>query len=739
MQSEVPTLEKYTFKYWTDELKGSKQDRSSFEEIASRSIKVYKKEHKLQDCEREIGIWWSLVNTLMPAYFSRVPKVDVEQRKKKGREEYRLAGLAWEAGTQYAIEEHFNFESIGHQSVLQYLLTGHGILWARYEADFEQKEYEYALKHDEDYDGQGEQEEREGVRYVKEQIEEKAKERAILDAINYKDYRCSRARNDEEVTWKARRSYLTRERAYALFGEDKARTFNYNSYPEEKNTEDKEKKDYEGCAEVWEIWCKTTKSVYWLHQGKDKFLEKAEPPVDYVDFWPCVEIKANFEPHSVVPFSDYKICEDLIIEIERLTTRIHATIQAIRANFAYNQTLGEAMEKLLEGDLEGIPVNLSTSSGKLANEIWFMEVKPYIDSLGVLTQSREQALQKLYEITAASDLIRGVTAPVETATAQQLKSNFSNLRFSVRREQVARFLTAGIKKIGEIIVEKFDDQTIYDMSFGEDIANEIPDPPAPPQPEGQPPLPPIKIPPFEKFQLILGVLRDDTMRNFKLDIESDSIVELDQRADRAERIDAITSVGSFMNQMEPYITKYPSGAAFAEYMIKFVIRSYKAGKDIEGGALGQFRAMVQEIANQPKDQDPKAGDNAAKVQIAQIKSQSDQQKVAADMQKTHMEIQAQKENSFVDYQIAMMDARNKELESRIKLMELNATMQEIRQAAAASENEQIIKLIDSQQSRYETQAGLIKERMDTEQELIKANARQMQSSGVQRNGSQSQV
>lgn len=673
---DLPTLEKYTYKYWSDELLRSKEDRSSFVETANKSVKVYKKEHKMEDCERQISIWWSLVNTLLPAYFSRIPKVDVQMRKKRGSNEQRLAGIAWENSTQYAIEEHFDFESIGYQSVLQFILTGQGVLWARYEAKLDPKEYEYALIKDGEsyidgkgkpYEGEDLPYEKEGQYYAKETIDTKSGEKAILDVISYKDFRTSVSRSPEEIAWKARRSYLSRAQANKLFGEETAKLFDYNSYPEDKAADKKEKHDFEGKAEIWEIWCKESNKVYHLHQGgKEKFCEASDVPVNYNTFWPCVEIYANIEPNSVVAISDFKECEDLILEVERLTTRIHATIQAIRANFIYDSVLGDKVEQLLEGDLKGIPVVNSAANrqrGGLAASIEFLDIAPYIQSLQILIQSRAEALSKLYEATAASDLIRGQTVAVKTATANQLESNYASLRFSVRREQVAKFLTAGIKKIGEIITNKFDKQTIYEMCFGDELVRELPEPPPPMPIPGQPPMPPPPpIDPFIKFETLYGILTNDTLRNYKLDIESDSIVELDQQKERQERNDAISSAGSFLQQLEPLIQKAPATAQYAKGMLRFVLRTYKAGKEIEGELMGALDAMIQQLqqanANQ---QDPNAAANAAKVQIAQMQNQIDQQKLQLDM--TLAQLKMQSENQRL--QMEMTDSQfNRELKSQ---------------------------------------------------------------------------
>ena len=209
------------------------------------------------------------------------------------------------------------------------------------------------------------------------------------------------------------------------------------------------------------------------------------------------------------------------------------------------------------------------------------------------------------------------------------------------------------------------------MSNGEEIASEIPDPqPMPPMP-GQQPMPPVQIPPFEKFQLILAVLRDDILRNYKLDIESDSIVELDQRADRAERLDAMNAAGSFLNQLEPLIQKAPGAAQYAKSMMRFVMRSYKAGKEIEGELISSLDAMVQQIqqANSQPPQDPNESANQAKLQIAQMDNQIEQQKLQLEM--TLLQIKAQQ-----DGQKALLDAEDARFERELKAQELGVKGQE---------------------------------------------------------------
>lgn len=701
-------LEKYTHHYWCEELKDSKEKRAELLETAERSTKVYSKKHKLADTEREMGIWWSLINTLLPAYFSRVPKVDVTQRRKRGGDIYRLAGLVWEYSTQYAIDEHFKFTDVGYRAVLQFLLGGEGILCARYESEFKDAEYEYPLVKGEDgsyktedgeaYVADDERakviESEDGPPMAQETIEELHKERAILEVISIKDYRCGTASSPEEIPWMSKRCYLSREQAKKKFGED-SDLFDFNSYPDSKATERKDKPDYEGKAEIWEIWCKTTRSVYFLHEGgKEKFLRKQEPPVDYQDFWPFVIIQANTKPDCITPFSDYAECEDLIIEAERLTTRIHYTIEFIRTNFAYDASMGDVIEKLVEGDLKGIPIQQSSAQrakGSLGDSLFFLPIDPYIKALQSLYEAREQTLGKLYESLACSDLLRGQSVAIKTATANNLESNYASLRFSVRREQVARFLTDGIKKIGEIIATKFQPETIYEMSFAEELVEELPDPPPPPMPmqppmmppgEGMPPdpsmmgqapmmppPPPMPVDPFVKFLDIYEILKSSAMRNFKLDIESDSLVELDQAADRAERVDAMTSAGGFLQQLEPLLKSAPSTAKFAKGMMRFVLRTYKAGKDIEGDLMGALDSMIMELEQAKQNQkDPTEAQNQAFLQVEQMKAQLKDKEIMVDQAAKDIELQQANQK-------LMIDAQNAQGELQIKSSQIGANMQ----------------------------------------------------------------
>src|SRR5258708_15741803 len=75
-----------------------------------------------------------------------------------------------------------------------------------------------------------------------------------------------------------------------------------------------------------------------------------------------------------------------------------------------------------------------------------------------LYEARDKAKQVIYEITGIADIIRGATSPSETATAQQIKSQFATLRLSDHQKAVARLARHVIRLLAALIAKHFDNR-----------------------------------------------------------------------------------------------------------------------------------------------------------------------------------------------------------------------------------------------------------------------------------------
>ena len=304
---------KYTGGWWNSQLSAAEDRHSKFFEDARESIQVFKARKDLSDTQRRLNVWWYIINTLIPAYYSSTPKAEVNLRKRVGGLKYQLGAVVLERNTQFAMDEHFDFDLVGYNAALQFLLTGRGILWARYEADFEMEEVEIALLQTPGglVDAQGNPftgdeksiiQSPEGMLFAKMEIEVKDDEKAILDCIQYDDFLTSDARNESEIEWKARRAYLSRYEAKEMFGEEVADKLSFDAFPEAlKRNKIDEVNKYEGKAELYEIWCRESDKVYWMQKkGEQSILEEGEVPVEFEGFWPCSVINQSIDPDNVI-------------------------------------------------------------------------------------------------------------------------------------------------------------------------------------------------------------------------------------------------------------------------------------------------------------------------------------------------------------------------------------------------------------------------------------------------------
>lgn len=706
-----PLIEKYSPRWWKAQITQAEERRKKFIEAAEESIRVYNAQKQvgiLNDAERRLNVWWYCTNTLLPAYYSSTPKAEVNLRKRAGSLPYELGSVVLERNAQYAMDCHFDFDKVGYQAALQFLLTGQAVLWARYVAEFKKETQEFAVIRDPSgalIDGEGkpyegDTEELEGgennILSGSMEVETKVSEKAIIEVVQYNDYYCSDARNESEIEWQARRAFMDRAQAESMFGKETADKLNYDSHPEVMKKDIARKDDkFEGKAELYEIWCQATKKVYWLQKGGEQtIIETSEPPIKFEKFYPCVVIRQSADPDSVIPVSDYSHVKDQILEVERLTTRIHAVTQAIRTNSLYDATLGNQVEMLMTGDLKLIPVTNWPSykqRGGLANGIEAMNIEPYINALNILQGARTNALQQLYETLKVSDLLRGTSEQYKSATANRLENQWSSMGLVVRQNMFAKFVSDAISNLAVIIAEQFDEQTIMEVGDADALIEPTlppppptPEPMEPPMPPGEPgmegmepPMPPMPPPPppydplaeIDKVkQQIIDIFRDDKKRSYRIQIASDSMVAIDQAQQQQEASMLIQTAGSFFDQMRGLIDQYPPLLDFSISLFQNMIKRYKGGKEIDGlftkalTQIGEISKAKEEAAKQPPPPDPVMQEVQGRLQIAQIESQ-------ARLQAAQMEMQDKATKNQLSFQDQQLKMQRDQLETQLALQQ----------------------------------------------------------------------
>lgn len=725
-----PLIQKYSPRWWKAQITQSESRRREFIETAEESIRVYNAQKAvgiLNDAERRLNVWWYCINTLLPAYYSSTPKAEVNLRKRTGGLPYELGSVILERNTQFAMDTHFDFDKVGYNAALQFLLTGQGVLWARYAAKFETILEEMAVIQDPTgqlIDGNGQpytgdtsilQPGEGNILMASLEVERKVKEKAVLDVIQYNDYNCSDARTEDEIEWQSRRAFLDRDQAEQLFGRDVADDLIYDSFPEVMKKDLARKDDkYEGKAELHEIWCEATNKVYWLQKtGEKAIIESSEPPTKFEKFYPCSVISQSTDPDSVVPVSDYAHVRDQILEVERLTTRIHAVTQAIRTNFLYDAAMGPTVEQLFAGDLKGTPIiNWPSYKGRggLQAGVEFYPVEPFVNALNVLQGARGAALQQLYETLKVSDLLRGTSEQYKSATANRLESQWSSLGLVVRQNMFSKFISDAISNLGTIIAEQFEPETILEIGDADALIEPTiyipPPPPAPPMPEmgpeGMPPgdtgmMPPMAPPPppapnplqliDDMKQQIIALLRDNKKRSYRIQIATDSMIAIDQQQQQKDGAMLIQQAGQFFDQMRGLVDQYPPLLDFSISLFQNMIKTMKGGKELDGiftkamQQVGEIAKAKEEAAKQPPPPDPTTMEVQGRLQIAQVESQAKIQVMQMEMQdkatKNQLAYQDQQLKMQRDQLSAQLDIQKQQTDEYYKQQELGLQQQEI--------------------------------------------------------------
>ena len=85
-------------------------------------------------------------------------------------------------------------------------------------------------------------------------------------------------------------------------------------------------------------------------------------------------------------------------------------------------------------------------------------------TITALVAIRKQVIEDIYQIIGLSDIMRGATDANETLGAQQLKSQFGSSRIRDKQYELIRIARDLVRITAEIITEEFDAVTIIEMS-----------------------------------------------------------------------------------------------------------------------------------------------------------------------------------------------------------------------------------------------------------------------------------
>lgn len=665
--------------HWLNEIAASKKREKDFRKEGERILDIYSGK---KTESTPFNILFSNTETLLPALYSAIPRPVVQRRFKDDDPLGKAAAQAGQRVLEFLLDTNVDgyetYDDGMKAATLDGLLPGRGVTCVKYDASMG----EMADDSTDDEAPAAEDVPRETIPY-------KESELACVDTRSWNRVYFGYAKKWSKVPWVAYEEHIDREEATRLFGEEIAAKIIYteNEIDEEKednprgSADDRDKGERKTAC-IYQIWDRDggRKVRYVSQQFPEDFLKVEDDPLQLTGFFNCPKPLQFIEKsNDLMPVALYCLYENQAKELNRLTVRINRIVEAIKARGVYDSELGEELGNIMKADDNAlVPADKSSSLAAekgLNNAIWFMPIEQLVATLMQLYQAREQCKRVIYEVTGISDIIRGSSVASETATAQNLKSQWGTLRLKRLQKEVQRYARDLLRMLLEIAATKFSEETWAKMTGLpfvtteqrqqlDMVAQAAQQQMAQMQAMGQQPNPQQQQQ-MQQLQAelakpvwgqVLGMLRDDMQRAYRIDIETNSTIEPEAAEDQKNISDLMNAMGQYLNGVGPLVAKGVMPFGVAQSMLLAISRRFRFGSEIE-----EFIKQMQA----PKPEDDGAAVQA-QTKIAQMEAERDMLERETKLQLQEIELDAEKKVFAIQKQAAASDMQHRQQISQMQ-------------------------------------------------------------------------
>ena len=615
-----------------------------WEERNRKIIRRYRDEGRdtRTDGASKFNILWSNVQILVPATFARIPQPDVSRRFRDQDPVGRVGALILERGLEFEVQHYPDYRDTMTQCVHDRFLGGRGTAWIRYEPHFKEvKQPEVQVTEDVEAEAPEEQ-----LDY----------ECAPVDYVHWKDFGHSVARTWEEVTQVWRKVYMSESAVEERFGAEIAKEIPYDSTPEDmKRAERNAQTDAKQQACVIELWDKEAGIAVWFSKSMKKFLDEKPDPLKLHQFFPCPKpLYGTLTNDTLVPVPDFTLYQDQANALDTLADRIAGLVQMLQLKGVYDASADAAVGRLFTEGANGtlIPVkNWAAFAEKngLKGQVDVYDLTPIAKALEAAYLAAENIKVQIYEIMGISDIVRGSSDPDETLGAQELKGQYASMRLRAMQSDVARFATDVLCLKAQVMCSKFAPQTLVAISAAEQLSEQ--DKAAVPQA--------LALLVGEKRLLDPKAESPNPLRAFRIEVAADSMIQMNEAAEKRDRMEFLTANGAFMEKAVQMTTQAGAAAPVIVPLImemwKFGVTAFKVGKTVEG-QFDEAADKLKEMAKNPPP--PPPNPEMMKIEAQKAKDQAELQ---MDGQRTQQEAQAREREMQQEAMFKMMEQRQAQM------------------------------------------------------------------------------
>ena len=655
---------------WLLEIKLAKKREKDWRLTAVEVIEKYRGKKRKKN---SFNILWSNTEVLRPALYNSPPKPDVRRRFRQSDMLGKAVSELMERSLSYCADA-YDLDRVIKGNVLDGLLSGRGWARVRYVPQFKTSAAPQKAASASPASatasspvqpptpaGAAEPDEADAFAGDQEEVDY---EQALCEQGQWDDLLHGPGKTWDEVQWVSFRHRLRRDDLIEQFGKEIGSAIQLNDVQDDDVTDKKmgqEVADVFKRAEVWEVWDKESREVFFINESWKKGViyalpeegdetPRGTPPLKLREFFPIPRpLMLVEDTGTLVPSPLFELYREQSDELNEISRRINRIVKMVKVRGVYDSTLGELAElmKSPDGDLLAAEKAAAyMTNGGLEKAIWFMPVEKVAEVLKYLYEARDACKQVIYELTGIADIIRGATDAGETLGAQQIKANSAGLRLQRMQREVQRYVRDLIRLLAEVIGQHFSEQTLASMTGlqfptqaqkmqiqlqMQAMQQQQAAVPAP-QP-GQPPAPPQAPPPqlqamqnamqMPSWEDIMRCLRADICREYRVDVETDSTVAEVLQQDMTGLKEVLGGIVQFWEGVAPAVT---SGAVTMEAVKSItmsIVRRARMGLEVED-------ALEQGMQQPRPPIDPNAGKMQA--EMAKIQAQAQAEKAEGERQ-----------------------------------------------------------------------------------------------------------
>lgn len=560
---------------WSARIKKSEEREDKWRKDAGAAEAAYACDDKSETGDAKVydfNILHSNVETIVPAIYNSTPIPDIRRRyieatgpepvqpqpDQQGQVDPNAIAQYQQAAQEYGIRKQRDDDAKLYSDMLERLIaaqiddsrldseveaeaqdaftTGRGVVRLRFETDVDEGE-------------------------------NPTNERITFEAVSWRDFRMGPANRWDRTPWVAFKIPMTHEEMESIADEAMLEA--------QKSADDVEMDDDEADCDdviVWEVWDKNEKQVLFIEEG-GRLLKKVEDPMGLPMFFPIPQpVQPITKVGSTIPVCPFTVYKKLADELDNVTKRINKVMKGLKVRGIIAGDATGLIELANADDNEiKVETNLEAlaQTGGIEKAIAWWPVEQGIKVLAQLYQQRESVKASIYEITGISDIVRGASNAGETATAQQIKTQWGSLRIQKMQRMIERQVRDIFVMMAHIASTKFSEATI------------------------------VKMTGLVMTDGVRALMQEPLDAGYRIDVESDSTVRADLTRQKTDMTEFMTGTANFFSSMAPVVAQAPEMAEPLSEIYAAAARFYKLGKGPED-ALERMTAIAKKAASTPR-------------------------------------------------------------------------------------------------------------------------------------------